>query len=193
MSTSIISAECFFCEDYGDIKDFFTMPCQDDQPREGFTSFLPVAAPEVLLVPVSYGLDLLTMYTQNLCVLSAPHDLCIQKALEFIHDAPTASVDIEIFRHDLTQKVISECAFGEVDSLIAGILALRDYLREFFTNHGLFIGSKLGYVYDSFDAYQTIMVMKKFAYYDGNKQQPLGLYQIHHSSSSGVAVLSIAA
>lgn len=190
MSTSTINVECFFYEESDDVKDFFTMSNQDDQQRPGYASLFPAGAPEVLYVPVSCGLDLLTMYTQDMKVLLAPPEICIRKALEFLHSANHMSVEVEIFRHDLTQKVIQECAFGEVDSLIAGILALADYLREFFTSHGLFIGSKLGYVFDSYDDRLAGIVMKKFAYYDGNTQ-PNRFYQIHHSSPTGVAVMSI--
>lgn len=167
MSSENINTDSFFYEAYDILNDCFTMPMHDDQPRANYSSLAPKDFPEHLIVPVQEGLDTLKMYTSGLKVLHANPELCLQKALELLEHDKDYHLALSIFRHDLTQRVTNECEFGEVDALICGIDSLASYLRQYFKEYNLFIGSSLAYVFARYIEPGTL-VMTKLMYYNGN-------------------------
>lgn len=169
MSSENTNTDNFFYEAYDILKDCFSMPVHDDQPRANYSSLAPKDFPEHLIVPVQEGLDMLKMYTTDLKVLNANPNLCLQKALELLEQDNDYTLALSIFRHDLTQRVTSECEFGEVDALVCGIDSLASYLRQYFKEYNLFIGSSLAYVFERY-VEPGMLVMTKLLYYNGNLQ-----------------------
>lgn len=172
MNLSNIEAEFFICDRLTNVEDCFTMPYADDRPTQGsYETIVPKEFPNNVVIGVQEAIDMLRMYTSGLKILMAPPALCIQKSMELL-DEEDIDYALTIFRYDLTQQVIESSGgddhgFEEVDLLITGIAAMTNYLSKYFKQFGLYMGDRLAYVYDQYIE-PDILVVTKFAYYDGN-------------------------
>lgn len=86
------------------------------------------AYPGVVSLDLQTPIHQLRMYTQCLSVLSAPPELCVQKALELISSRATYELNVETFRMELLHDEIDTPGAEEVNALIKGIRCIADYL-----------------------------------------------------------------
>ncbi|BAW18982.1 hypothetical protein [Ralstonia phage RP12] len=88
--------------------------------------------PNVVSLDLAEPLNNLTMYTNNLQEFAAPHELCVQKALELISKRSNYGLNLEAFRMELLDQVLVDSGSTEVNALVAGIKCICDYLLASF-------------------------------------------------------------
>lgn len=90
--------------------------------------------PNVVSMDMEVPLTQLKLYTNNLYVLAAPAELCIQKALELISSRAHYAVNVETFRMELLDDQFSSPGATEINALVKGICCIADYLLAYFDN-----------------------------------------------------------
>lgn len=77
------------------------------------------------ITPAARGLH---MHTNNLRSLSAPLELCVQKALELVSDRNNYHFNLDLFKMELLADAIDSTSINDVSSLINGIRTVGDFL-----------------------------------------------------------------
>jgi hypothetical protein len=90
--------------------------------------------PNVVSMDVAAPLAQLKAYTNNLYVLAAPAELCIQKALELISSRALYEINVEAFRMELVDDQLNNPGVVEINALIKGICCIADYILAYFDN-----------------------------------------------------------
>lgn len=193
MNTLTLGAEYFASNHCRE--EVLTVPIYDTNfGGSRYKSIAPLTAPEIIMIPAQEGLDCLRMFTQGLVVLAAPEDICLRKAIELLEKPEDFEINLSLFKLDLTHDLVDLCAFDEADALINGIRALAEFLREYFTNFGLFIDKTLTYEFMHL-AESGMLVMAKFMVFDGNTAQSKqsGVSEGSDQYKSCLAMLPVAA
>lgn len=99
----------------------------------GGVSPLP-AFPNVLSLNMDEPLAKLNMYANNLRVLAAPAELCVQKALELIGSRALYEINVEAFRMELLNDEILNPGAEEINALVKGICCIAEYIMAYFDN-----------------------------------------------------------
>jgi hypothetical protein len=92
------------------------------------------AFPNVVSMDMETPLGQLKLYTNNLYVLAAPAELCIQKALELIGSRALYELNVEAFRMELVNDQLNNPGVTEINALIKGICCIAEYLMAYFDN-----------------------------------------------------------
>lgn len=90
--------------------------------------------PNVVSMDMEVPLSQLKLYTNNLYVLAAPAELCVQKALELISSRALYEINVETFRMELVDDQLNNPGVEEINALIKGICCIADYLLAYFDN-----------------------------------------------------------
>lgn len=142
MNTTHLTAESFLCGVYEYHEENLIMQSSLNVSGEleGGFSFDP-SLPGIVSLDVSAPLRELLMYTNSLEELSAPPELCIQKALELISSRGNYPTKLEAFRMELLAQAISSMTLDsdlelagmrEVNALVSGIERICKFLLASF-------------------------------------------------------------
>lgn len=141
MNTTPLTAESFLSGVFEYREEAFNMQTilnAGDELVGGFST--DPSLPNVVSLDMAESLNKLSMFSQGFEEFAAPHELCVQKALELISKPSNYGVNLEAFRMELLSEVIADSSLStgslscslEVNALVAGIKCLCDFLLASF-------------------------------------------------------------